>query len=264
MAGMDENLIKAITEQVIKAMAQGREIPAAINPPAGTCDGTFKPQPSDTNPTSIEQPKSNDIPLTGIVTAHQIEQMVKIKGYALVAQDARLTPLANDYARQHKDKIKRANPIGGTLKSNPQRGAARNWFWWIDGACPVVRKVTTQRRTTLSPMANPRKAEATLSVIRDLARAVHSGHVVGGVLFVPNAAKAVCYANRCPSLRAIVGTSQRAVEEGARELGANVLIIEYTQHAKTSVDAMLDTFLAHAPIVDTLTQRALAELHRLG
>ena len=46
MADMDENLIKAITEQVIKAMQQGRELPAAINPPAGTCDGTFKPESS--------------------------------------------------------------------------------------------------------------------------------------------------------------------------------------------------------------------------
>jgi ribose 5-phosphate isomerase RpiB len=113
-------------------------------------------------------------------------------------------------------------------------------------------------------MANTRTSEATISVIRDLASAVKSGHVQGGVLFVPNAGKAVCYANRCPSLRAIVGTSERSVEQGIIDLGANVLIIEYTQHGKVSVDAMLECFLRQTPTVNTLIQRALAELHRLG
>lgn len=271
MAGMDENLIKAITEQVIKAMAQGRQIPVAINPPVGTCDGTFKPQASDTQHIAAslrdaDSPieKTTDIPLTGIITANQIEQAVKAKGYALVAQDARLTPLANDYARQHKDKIKRANPVAGTTTSNPKRVSDNRWFWWIDGVCPVVKKVTKQRQSVLTPMANPRKPEAMLGVVRDLNSAVKSGMVAGGVLFVPSSAKVACYANRSQSLRAVVGTNIKAVEDAVSELAANVLIIEYKQHGLASVDGMLDVFLAQSPNVTTLIQRALAECHRLG
>lgn len=261
MAGMDENLIKAITEQVIKALQQGRQLPVAINPPAGTCDGTFKPEPVEAEKIA-EKPAFADVPLTGIITANQLEQAVKDKGYALVAQDARLTPLANDYARQHSDKIKRANPVAGTAASNPNRHHANRWFWWIEGSCPTVAKVTSQRQSALVPMANTRSPQAMISVVRDLASAVRSGQVLGGVIFVPTAAKAVCYANRCPSLRAIVGTSVLAVEQGVTEIGANVLIIEYTQHAKVSVDAMLDCFLAQEPTISTLVQRTLAELHR--
>ncbi len=277
MAGMDEKLIKAITEQVIKAMQQGRELPAAINPPAGTCDGTFKPESTDAQNDDtqkiaathsgarvVDESKSIDIPLTGIITASQLEQAVKDKGYALVAQDARLTPLANDFARQHKDKIKRANPVAGTTTSNPTRIASNRWYWWIDGTCPVVKKVTAERQAILTPMANSRKSEALLSVVRDLASAVKSGHVSGGVLFVPTAAKAACYVNRTQSLRGVVGTSIKAVEEAVGEIGANVLIVEYLQHGSASVNAMLDVFLAAKPDVNTLIQRALAECHRLS
>ncbi|MBN4061007.1 hypothetical protein JYU15_01085 [bacterium AH-315-I18] len=264
MAGMDEKLIKAITQQVIAALEQGRTLPTAINPPPGTCDGTFKPEPTVSEPLA---PKTHDIPLTGIVTANQLQQAIDDKGYALVSQDARLTPLANDLARLHKTKIKRASPIAGvqgTASTQTHRVLTSNWFWWIDGTCPVVKEVTNQRQRVLTPMANPRKRDATLSVIRDLASATRSGHVLGGVLFVPTAAKVLCYANRCQSLRAIVGTSDQAVEEGVTELGANVLVIEYPQHGKRSVDAMLDRFLSQTPAVSTLVQRALAELHRLG
>ncbi|MAX25116.1 MAG: hypothetical protein CMJ19_11495 [Phycisphaeraceae bacterium] len=269
MAGMDENLIKAITEQVIKAMQQGRELPAAINPPAGTCDGTFKPESSSSQTVAeslrdADASKTTDIPLTGIITANQLEQAVKDKGYALVAQDARLTPLANDFARQHKDKIRRANPVAGTASTNPTRVANNRWYWWIDGTCPVVKKVTAERQAVLTPMANPRKSEAVLSVVRDLASAVKSGHVSGGVLFVPIAAKAACYVNRTQSLRGVVGTSIKAVEEAVSEIGANVLIVEYLQHGSASVNAMLDVFLAAKPDVNTLIQRALAECHRLS
>lgn len=271
MAGMDENLIKAITEQVIKAMQQGRQLPAAINPPAGTCDGTFKPESSVSDNEKIaasshdaDALKTTDIPLTGIITANQLEQAIKDKGYALVAQDARLTPLANDFARQHKDKIRRANPVAGTSVSNPNRVSNNRWYWWIDGTCPVVKKVTTERQAVMSPMANPRKPEAMLSVVRDLVTAIKSGMVAGGVLFVPSAAKIACYANRSQSLRAVVGTSIKAVEDAVSELGANVLIIEYKQHGLASVDGMLDVFLASQPNVTTLIQRALAECHRLG
>jgi hypothetical protein len=265
MAGMDENLIKAITEQVIKAMQQGRELPVAINPPAGTCDGTFKPETSDTQAIAAthsgarvaEASKSSDIPLTGIITANQLEQAVKDKGYALVAQDARLTPLANDYARQHNNKIRRANPVAGTASTNPTRVANNRWYWWIDGTCPVVKKVTAERQAVLTPMANSRKSESVLGVVRDLSSAVKSGHVAGGVLFVPTSAKAACYVNRTQSLRGVVGTS-------VTEIGANVLILEYLQHGSASVNAMLDVFLAAQPNVNTLIQRALAECHRLS
>lgn len=265
MAGMDEKLIKAITEQVVIALSKGRTLPAAINPPPGICDGTFKPKQAPADQVKVEVAATPDIPLTGIVTANQLQQAIDEKGYVVVAPNARLTPLANDLARLHKNKIKRASPVGGDVKmTRNDRATNSNWFWWVDGVCPVVNEVTKQRSDVLHPMANPRKHEATISVIRDLASAVKNGQVKGAVLFVPTAAKVLCYANRCSSLRAIVGTTVGAVDAGMAELGANVLVIEYPQHGKGSVDAMLDRFLNQLPTTNTLVQRALAELHRLG
>ena len=84
------------------------------------------------------------------------------------------------------------------------------------------------------------------------------------MLFVPTAAKAMCYANRCPSIRAVVGTCAKAVEHGIDELGANVLVIEYPHHGPASMAALVDRMLQHQPEVPPQVQRELTELQRCG
>ncbi len=81
---------------------------------------------------------------------------------------------------------------------------------------------------------------------------------------MPSAAKAVCYANRCPSVRAIVGTCSKAIEQGVDELGANVLVIEYAHHGPASMGALVDLMIKQAPKVPAQVQRDLTDLQRCG
>ena len=185
-------------------------------------------------------------------------------GVALLSPDARLSPLANDLARQRPGKVRRA--AHQATPATGSSGASQNlpWAWWIDGACPVVQQVTSDRATKLRPLVHNRTPGSLAAVVRELAAAIKGRQVAGGLLFVRSAARAVCLANRCASIRAIVGTSGEAVEQGITELGANVLIIEYPHHGPKSTVAMVDRITQQTPSVPASVERELADLHRCG
>jgi hypothetical protein len=97
-------------------------------------------------------------------------------------------------------------------------------------------------------------------VVKELAGLVKAKRVGCGLLFVDSAARAACYANRCASLRAIVGTNDKAVSEGVEQLGANVLIMEYPQLGYKGMMAMVKPFLESQRDVPAAVQRELNEL----
>jgi len=280
---------------------------APIHPPIGQCTGDYskfpelagklygnasaQPDGGDAIHTNVRTPSSmarpqqggaagvmqaspahalDPLPLTGIITANQLQEAIKASpdGTALLAADARLTPLANDFARQKKDKIRRASATGAASSSRlsaPVTGSdssSAQWLWWIEGGCPIVRDVTQAFGLALRPIAAGPSSGALPQVLRELARAVKAKQVAGGILFVPSASKAVCMANRCQSLRAIVGTCGEAVEQGLREIGANVLIIEYPHHGHRSTTAMLERFTQQLPVVPASVERMLVDMQR--
>ncbi len=216
------------------------------------------------------------LPLTGIITANQLQEAAKASpdGTVLLAIDAKLTPLANDWARQKKDKIRRVSPedvshyAAPTSSSSAEHAAAgansptNQWLWWIEGGCPIVRDVTQAFGLALRPLAAAPTSGSLPQVLRELARAVKAKQVAGGILFVPSASKAVCMANRCQSLRAIVGTCGEAIEQGLQEIGANVLIIEYPHHGHRSTTAMLERFTQQLPVVPASVERMLVDMQR--
>ena len=226
----------------------------------------------------VEMASPQPLPLTGIVTANQLQEAAKASpdGSVNLAPDAKLTPLANDWARQHKDKIRRSfpqkasdsacatSPASFAKPTHSVGGspAANQWLWWIEGGCPIVRDVTQSFGLSLRPIAAGPTSGALPQVLRELARAVKAKQVAGGILFVPSASKAVCMANRCQSLRAIVGTCGEAVEQGLREIGANVLIVEYPHHGHRSTAAMLQRFTQQSPVVPPSVERMLVDMQR--
>jgi ribose 5-phosphate isomerase RpiB len=273
MSKQDEQLISAIVQQVLAVLRERgvKGTPRAdIRPPLGTCTGDYSKfpelnrcRPALNNPGGAKPQAA--LVLTGIVTANQLQQAIgdSVDGVATLAAEARLTPLANDFARQHPQKIRRASAGGDAVATSPSP-AALPWLWWIEGACPVVQKITSERHAALTPMSSGRVASSLGQVIRDLAGSIKAKTAQGGLLFVPNAARAMCMANRCPSLRAVVGTCTEAVEQGVRELGANVLVIEYVHHGPRAMEAMVDRMLQQSPSVPPAVQRELADLNRCG
>lgn len=289
---IDEQLVQQIVERVLEVVLRERadqggagggagpgDGPSArVRPPAGVCTGDYSRfaelagrgvgaappagAADQSNPAGAHSP----IALTGIVTAQQLQEAIDRApdGTARLAHDARLTPLANDFARQHPEKLRRVG------RENPRpeavaKGAAGDvgtWLWWADGHCPAVQSITTALGAQLRPSATPRSESGLAHVIGDLAHAVEAGGVAGGLLFVRSAARAVLFANRCRSLRAAVGTCPESVEQGIREIGANVLVIEYPYVDGETMRRMVQCIVESRPQVPAEAQRYLNELQR--
>ena len=269
------------------------ESPAAVRPPIGTCTGDYSKfpelrgrmqgggvSPTDTlagasqptkqfntsADTQSSPPANEPIPLTGIVTANQLQQAIDSSpdGVATLAADAKLTPLANDFVRQSPEKVRRAsatNATGEQSQAAPGDPVAP-WLWWIEGQCPFVDQMTRQRASRLRPSSAARSATSLAQVIREIAGGLQGGQIGGALLFVPSAARAVCYANRCAAIRAVVGTCGQAIERGVDELGANVMIIEYPHIGPREMAALVDRMLQQAPTLPPQVQRELADLER--
>ncbi len=286
MTPEEQQLVQLIAREVMAQLAKrqssptpvAREPQAEVRPPIGGCTGDYSkfPElaerlnpPRQSQAAGVSQPLPAMSALTGIVTENQLREAIKASpaGVALLSTTAKLTPLANDFARQFPQKVKRAEAsaaVAGGASAHAVAAVDLPWLWWIQGQCPVVQKVVGERSSRLRTMSAPRQADSLSAVVRELAQAVKAGQAAGGLLFVPSAARATCLANRCQSLRAIVGTCGEAVEQGIQELGANVLIIEYPHHGPRSVFGMVDRMLGQKPEVPAAVQRDLADLHRCG
>lgn len=294
MTPEEQQLVQLIAREVIAQLAKGQsastspadvaaqvasavgaqQARAEVHPPIGGCTGDYSKFPELADRLNPPKPKAESASpapamsaLTGIVTENQLREAIKASpaGVALLSSTAKLTPLANDFARQFPQKIKRVEAQSSASKAGAVAQPANlPWLWWIQGQCPVVNKVVSERSSQLRTMSAARSGESLPAVVRELAQAVKTGQAAGGLLFVPSAARATCLANRCASLRAIVGTCGEAVEQGIRELGANVLIIEYPHHGPRSVFGMVDRMLGQKPEVPASVQRDLADLHRCG
>ncbi len=274
MATPDEQLVKLVTEQVLAALRAKRTgtTPARIDPAIGVCTGDysqFTDRPDlaggggggrSAKPQAAMSPQP--VALGGIVTADQLQHAIASSsdGIALLAADARLTPLAADFAREHPEKVRRG--AGAANRRSGADAASTPWLWWADGHCPAVQSVTGKHRQRLRPSAAGRNASGLLQVVRDLKAGLADHSLTGGLLFVASAARAALLAYRCPGVRAVVGTCQEAVDEAIRDLGANVLIVEYPYTNEQKLASMVDAMLSRNPEASPHLERELAELHR--
>ena len=283
----DEQLVRQIVERVLAALHEqgqsstkdgaspsapsGQNSHARIQPPAGVCTGDYSKftelagqnvgATGGNDAAAASNGASSPIALEGIVTAQQLQEAIDAAsdGVATLTPDARLTPLANDFARQHPEKIRRTGRAAASAAA-PAGNGSLPWLWWADGFCPSVQSLTSRLNTRLRPSAAPRSEPGLAQVVRDLAGAVHQGDVAGGLLFVQSAARAVCYANQAPSLRAVVGTCEQSVQQATRDVGANVLIVEYPYASATVMETMVQHMLRSAPKAPADVQRHLNEL----
>ncbi len=237
MTTIDEQLVQRIAAQVIQQLADRRDDPARaeIHPAIGTCTGDYRQftdRPDLTNPS--ESPM-----FEGFVTARRLidsaAQTIRL------APGAKLTPLAVDLVRERKLTVER---VGEQVRTQAHTTQATGTFhWWIDGHCDAVRQLAAAQRDRLAPLTPLGQASAIATIIKRLATSMRDGRAAGGILFVQSAARAACFANRCPSLRAVVGTCGDAVQQGIDQLEANVLIVEYPHQGPQAMRAMVRQFI---------------------
>jgi hypothetical protein len=209
-------------------------------------------------------------------TARQLAALHKAaasKGPVILPYRARLTPLAVDLVRSGKITVgysdAAANPA---TRSSPQKPrelapgvppvASAQYLWWCDGPCgPAKAAVSMEaKQIALNEIKPSPGSDALVSAIKTLAAQVKAGAAIGGLLLVESAGAAVVLANRNPSLRAIVGTSLIAVEQGLNQVAANVLVIEHPRQSLSQVRNLLARFLHAKRTLGDATKRTLAEL----
>ncbi len=285
MADIDRQLVQRIADEVLAALRArtpgdaGKT--ASVRPPIGICTGDYSkfeelrgkgigapppptpPQATPDDPRPASTDRADVDPLRGFVTAEQLRAAATTggDGVAVLAVDARLTPLANDLVREGAVKIRRVGT--GEARATASAGG-QTWLWWADGFCPTVQNLVGEYRNRLLPITGDRSAVGLASVVRELAKRVKEKRAAGGVLFVRSGALAMCYANRCRSLRAVLGTCDESVDEGLRELAANVLVIEYPHSSGDKARGLVERLIRSSPKPSPVLDRELRELGECG
>lgn len=183
---------------------------------------------------------------------------------------ARLSPLAVDWARSKRVKIgygpreltESKKSGGAEMTPTASPAGVSTILWWSDGPCgPAKAALAAQsRESNLAPIDLPSEPTQLVSAIKRLATGVKSSQAGGGVLLVKAAAEAMVYANRCPSLRAIVGTCLESVDQGLASVAANVLVLEYPYKSLSQIRNMLSRFVRGSRNPSEETQHRLQEL----
>ena len=271
MADVDPNLVRAIAEQVLAALRGGAGGGAAeIHAPIGQCTGDYSkfpelknlqtaPAPAAAAPVSPAAPQATS--LKGVIT---VSHLRAVKGAIRLAKGAILTPLAQDYIKdKNLNVMTDEQAVMGKVHYGPGPTNTPT-FWWIEGRCPSVAKVIEALRPNTLASREQGSPESLRNVVKELAGLVKSKKVTGGLLFVNSAARASVYANRCHSLRAVVGTSDKAVSDGIEHLGANTLIIEYPLLGFKSMMALIKPFIESMHQAPAAVQKELNELMTCG
>jgi hypothetical protein len=204
-----------------------------------------------------------------ILTARQLQDLQGKTDQIVLPYGARLSPLAMDWARSRKLKIGYGPSEIAQTSAPPEIPAEKSTspvpgglLWWCDGPCGAAKAALAAqaRESNLSEIDLPSEATQLTAAIKKLAAGVKAGAASGGILLVKSASEAVVYANRCKSLRAVVGTCLESVEQGISAVGANVIIVEYPHRSFSQIRNVLARFARGSKQPSSETQRKLEEL----
>jgi ribose 5-phosphate isomerase RpiB len=213
------------------------------------------------------------------VTVRQLEDLHRqngSNGHVTLPYRARLTPLAQDWIRSKRVVLGYSDgePQASQAPPTPPAGAAASAaqqssgqvLWWCDGPCGPAKAalMSYEKESALKALDAPHDPRRIASVVKTIAGEVTAGRAGAAVLMLQTGAAAVVFANRCPSLRAILGTCHEAVEQGVSQVGANVLVIEHPHRTLQQMKNMLSRFLKAKRELPEDVRRQLQELASCG
>ena len=212
------------------------------------------------------------------VTVRQLEDLHRSNGsngHVTLPYRARLTPLAQDWVKAKRVAVgysdgeahaSNAPAPAPTGASPAQQATGAATLWWCDGPCGPAKAalVEFEKGSSLKPLDVSQEARRIASVVKAIAAEIKFGRAQAAVLMVQSGAAAVVFANRCPSLRAIMGTCLEAVEQGVQQVAANVLVVEYPQRTLQQMKNMLARFVKGRRELSEEVRRQLQELASCG
>ncbi len=215
-----------------------------------------------------------------IFTARQLEDLHKTNGHVTLPVGARLTPMASDWARSRKISVVFDGQAGAQTSAPPAAAVANvapplassspapagQILWWCDGPCGAAKAALAAvgREANVQPLPVNAEPKFLVGVVKQLAKEIKADRASAGILLVQSGAAAAVYANRCPSLRAILGTCRDAVQQGLDQVGANVLIVETPHQTLQQVRNVLSLFVRMRRTPSDDVKRQLAELANCG
>jgi hypothetical protein len=216
-----------------------------------------------------------------IYTARQLEDLWKANGsngQVVLPYRARLSPMASDWIKSKKISVGYTEDGAAPSKAEPaltpalSRGEREKdipkgaFLWWCDGPCGTAKAALSAqaRESSLGEIGIPSEPSKLVTVLKKLAAEVKSNNAPGGLVMVSSAASALVYANRCPSLRAIVGTCLETVEQGLNQVAANVLIIEYPHKTLQQIRNLISRFVRGKRELSEEARKSLQELTTCG
>ena len=139
-------------------------------------------------------------------------------------------------------------------------------MWWCDGPCGAAKAAVgaLAKESNLAAVDVPADVKQLVPVIRRIAASVKENKAAGGLLLVQSASAAVVLANRCASLRAVVGTTLESLEAGISQVAANVLVVEYPSKSFSQIKNLLSRFVRARRDVSAELKRQLEELASCG
>ena len=180
-----------------------------------------------------------------IYTARQLQDLHKANGHVTLPSDARLSPLAIDWIRKRKLEVQYGDAPRENKQDEPT-STGDAMLWWCDGPCGASKAAITQqaRMSNLREIDISGDASQLANVVKQIATEVKSSRAGGAILLVQHGAAAMVFTNRCPSLRAVLGTCLDSVDQAIRRVAANVLVIEHPHKTLMEVRNMLGRFCA--------------------
>ncbi len=217
------------------------------------------------------------------VTVRQLEEHYRrggANGHVTLPYRARLTPLAQDWVRAKRVVLGYSDgeapaPVPAAPPASSDAGAAASaarqpssgvTLWWCDGPCGPAKAalVAYEKESSFRAVDAPQEPRSVASVVKMVAAEVKSGRAAAAVLVVRTGASAVVFANRCPLLRAVLGTSIESVEQGVQQVAANVLVVEHPHLTLQQMKNLLARFLKARREMTEDLRRQLQELASCG
>jgi ribose 5-phosphate isomerase RpiB len=211
-----------------------------------------------------------------IFTQRQLQELHKANGHVTLPVGARLTPMAHDWLRSRKIVIAYDGQGATSKESAPNSApptvtssapaAAGVTLWWCDGPCGAAKAAlaSVAKESNVQPMPVTAEPKHLVGAVKHLAKEIKSDRAAAGILLVQSGAAAAVYANRCPSLRAIIGTCRDAVQQGLDLVGANVLIVETPHQTLQQAKNVISLFVRMRRTPSDDVKRQLQELTTCG
>jgi ribose 5-phosphate isomerase RpiB len=209
-----------------------------------------------------------------IYTARQIEDLWKANGangQVILPYRARLSPLASDFIKSKKITLgfsdgQPAGPCPSAPPSHSPAASTQPFLYWCEGPCGTAKAalMAVARESSLAESPVASDSGKLIAAIKQIAGQVKGSAAAGGILVVAAGAEALVYANRCPSLRAIVGTCLETVEQGIQNVAANVLVIEHPHKTLQQIRNMIGRFVRAKRNLSDEVKASLKELSSCG